>query len=85
MVLDKSLHSIQVHTLPSSLGMLPILHSKAQPPHPPLVAAAMVEIVCFLSLWVLLFNCFVLTHLKSNSQSGQSYNHGFGVSLGPFL
>lgn len=85
MVLDKSLHSIQVHTLPSSLWVLPILHSKAQPTHPPLVAAAMVKIVCFLSPWVLLFNCFVLTHLKSNSQSGQSYNHGFGVSLGPFL
>lgn len=82
-LVNKSSHLIQVHTLPYSLWLFPILHSKGQHAHPPSVAAATVNIIRFLSPQILLFNCFVLTHLKSKSQSGQSCKHRFGGEFGP--
>lgn len=74
-----------VHALPS-LWVLRVSHNKAQPMHHPAVATATVKTVCSLSPWVLLFDYFVLAHLKTESQSGPSYKRGSrGQSLGPLL
>lgn len=73
-------HSVQVHALPS-LWILPVLCNNARPAHRPSGTTAMVKIVCFLSPWVLLFNSFVFTHLKSERQSGLSHKPGFVVRV----
>lgn len=70
----------------STMKSMPFLHSECFPPciikpNPTSGVAATVRIICFLLPWVLLFNWFLLIHLKSDTQFDQNYEQVFGARV----